>query len=89
MRDCAIMASRNEEIEEGRKGGSKGARDGKLDGLTDGWKERVSEQIKKGGVEELRVSAIIGSRNEEIEGGGRNCGSKGAKEKEVRDGKSE
>jgi hypothetical protein len=30
----------------------------------------------------------MASRNKEIEGG-RNCGSKGAKEKEVRDGKSE
>ena len=64
----------DEEIEGGRKGGSKGAREkevrvGKLDGSTDGWKERVSERIKKGEVEELRGSAIMGFRNEEIEEG--------------------
>ena len=31
--------------------------------------ERVSERMRKGGVEEFRNCAIVGSRNKEIEGG--------------------
>ena len=51
------MGSRNKEIREGMKGGS--------GGWMGGWKERM----RKGGVEELRDCAIMGSRNKEIAGG--------------------
>ena len=40
--------------------------------------ERVSERMRKGGVEELRDCAIMASRNKEIEEG-RKCDSKGAR----------
>ena len=40
LRDCAIMASRNKEIEEGRKCDSKGARKGGKDERRDGLRER-------------------------------------------------
>ena len=77
------MGSRHEEIEGGWEGGRVGNREGGgsmrvrtqgrekkvRDGKMDEWKERVSERIRKGVVEELRDCAMMGSRNEEREGG--------------------